>query len=397
MAENNGNDLYGEADEDLLSQIQRWTEKTQHEKAARASAMGEPAQMRNPWAPPELMAAADRALREDPRDGLPPLLPKEAQPMRPAYDRRRRPVRNFLAILLALALLLGAGGYALAFAAAGKADRQPIPDADRAALFAAATGSTRVTNILLLGVDTAEGGRTDTMLLLSVDRVHRKLKLASFLRDSWLTLPDGKAGKLNTAVHQGGPGAVMRAVGENFGVRVDHYAMFDFGVFEQVVDALGGVSVAITDKEADFLCRTAGPFKRMGREEIRGQMEKSGAVKLDGLQALVYCRIRKLDDDFQRTARQRKFMNSLVSACKRNPLRLLGLAGGALSDVRTDMSQAQLANLAAMAPLLLGYKMEEFTVPAPGTWSYATKKGASVVTLDVAENAARLRDFIYGQ
>jgi LCP family protein required for cell wall assembly len=298
-------------------------------------------------------------------------------------------------ILLALVLLLGAGGYAFAFALAGKPDSRPLSDADRAALFAV-TGTTRVTNILLLGVDEEEHGRTDTMLLLSIDRVHRKLKLTSFLRDSWLPLPNGKGGKLNTAIHQGGPAAVMRAVGENFSVRVDHYVMVNFSVFEQVVDALGGVSVAITDKEADYLCKTAGPFKRMGRDEIRRQMDKSGAVKLDGLEALVYCRIRKLDDDFQRTARQRKFMESLVRACKRNPLRLLGLTtGNALSSVQTDMSQMQLANLAAMAPLLLGYGVEEFTVPAKGTWSYATKQGTSAITLNVSENAAKLRNFIY--
>ena len=400
MADNNNNDSFDEIDEDLLSQIQRWTEKTQHEKTARAS-QGEVTRMKNPWAP-ELTAAADRALQDDPQGGLPPLRAKEAMPVRPAYDtkprrptRKRHPIRRVLAVLLAIVLLLGVGGYALAFSMAGKMDRQALSDADRSALFNAATGTTRVTNILLLGLDTEEGGRTDTMLLLSVDRVHRKLKLTSFLRDSWLTLPGGKAGKLNTAVHQGGPGAVMRAISENFNVRVDHYVLVDFKVFEQVVDALGGVSIAITDKEADFLCKTAGPFKKIGREEIRRQMEKSGAVKLGGLEALVYCRIRKLDDDFQRTARQRKFINSLVTACKRNPLRLLGLLGGALSSVQTDMSQMQAANLAAMAPLLLGYGLEEFTVPAKGTWSYATKQGMSAITLDTKENAAKLREFIY--
>jgi len=421
MADNNNDDLYGEIDEDLLSQIQRWTEKTQHEKAAKASAMGEPARPVNPWAP-ALTDAADRALRDDPQDGLPQLRAKEARPVRPAYNdasrggasassrgrKKRRPVRSFLVILLVLALALGAGGYALAFSMAGKVDRQAIADGDRSALFAV-PGTTRVTNILLLGLDEEAGGRTDTMLLLSIDRVHRKLKLTSFLRDSWLTLPGGKGGKLNTAIHQGGPSAVMRAISESFNVRVDHYMMVDFKVFQGLVDALGGVSIAITKNEAEWLYKTAGPFKKMGGkdglEEMRRQMkdwekDESGAlkytVKLDGLQALVYCRIRKLDDDFMRTARQRKFMNSLVQACKRNPLRFLGLLGGdTLSNVKTDMSQMQLANLAAMAPLLLGYKMEEFRVPADKTWSYATKQGTSAITLDTKENAAKLRSFIY--
>ena len=402
MADNNKDNLYeDEIDEDLLSQIQRWTEKTQHEKAARAGAVGEPARVRNPWAP-ELTAAADRALREEPQDGLPPLRAREAQPAWPAQSptkakkvKKKRPFRRILAVLLAVLLLLGAGGYALAFAVAGNVDRQPIPDADRSSLFTV-TGTTRVTNILLLGMDTqGGGGRADTMLLLSVDRVHHKLKLTSFLRDSWLQMPNGKSAKINSAVDMGGPAMAMRVVSENFNVRVDHYVMVDFKVFEQVVDALGGVAVPVTDKEADFLCNTTRLGRQIGREEMRRQMDKNGAVKLTGEQALIFCRIRKLDDDFMRTQRQRRFLECLVKACKRNPLRLLGLMGDALSCVRTDMTQAQMANLAAMAPLLLGYGMEEFNVPAKGTWSYATKQGTSAITLNVPENAAKLRKFIY--
>ncbi|MCL1951194.1 MAG: LCP family protein [Oscillospiraceae bacterium] len=419
MADNNDDALYDiEADEDLLTTIRRWTEKAQSENEARRAQWpaqeGAPAYLRNPWAP-ELAAAADRALREDPqqRQEAPSAARIEEGPKAASRMKRKHPARRVIAVLLALVLLLGAGGYALAFAMAGKVDARPLSDADRAALFAV-TGTTRVTNILLLGVDTEEGGRTDTMLLLSIDRVHRKLKLTSFLRDSWLPLLDsktnklGKEGRLNTAIHAGGPAAVMRTISdrENFNVRVDHYVMFNFEIFEKIVDALGGVAVPITKKEAAWLYQTAGAFKRMegkdGLEEMRRQMQNwepntSGTVKLNGKQALVFCRIRKLDSDFMRTARQRIFMERLIQACKKNPLRLLGLmAGDTLSYLQTDMTRAQMANLAAMAPLLLGYDLAEHTVPdGEDTYKNSTRQGASVITLDVEENARRLRKFIY--
>jgi len=416
-----------EVDEDLLTTIRRWTEKAQLENEAKRTqwptqeSQGTPARMRNPWAP-ALTDAADRALQEDPQGGLPQ--PRAGQPQPPARPanpsaranraneepkamkmKRKHPVRRVMVVLLALVLLLGAGGYTLAYVMAGKLDREtyPVDDKDRIALFEAATGTTRVTNILLLGVDTEEHGRTDTMLLLSVDRVHRKLKLTSFLRDSWLQLPNGKSGKLNTAIHQkGGPVAVMRAIGMNFKVRIDHYVLFNFDVFEQIVDALGGVSVPIEKNEIRFLCEKTRLGKQIGKAEMERQMKPdySGAVKLTGEQALIFCRIRKLDSDFQRTARQQRFMDSLIQACKKNPLRLLGLLGDTLTNVKTDMSQAQMANLAAMAPLLLGYTLDEstkFTVPAKGTWSDATKQGMSAITLNVQENAAKLRSFIYEQ
>jgi len=426
MADDNKDNLYeDEVDEDLLTTIQRWTEKAQLEKQSREgqwpqaqASLGNTARMRNPWAP-ELAAAADRALQEEPqglreRDGLPPLQ-VGAPPLRPDHGpkagkekkmKKKHPLRRFMAIALALVLLLGAGGYALAFAVAGKVDSQPIPDADRSAL-RAVTGSARVTNILLMGMDVEDGGRSDTMLLLSIDHVHRKLKLTSFLRDCWVTLPNGKSNRLNTAVFFGGPAMAMRAVSGSFNVRVDHYAAVGFEVFAQLVDALGGVSVPITEKEAKWLYKTAGPFKKMGGkdglEEMRRQMKNwemgtNSAVKLDGLQALVFCRIRKLDDDFMRTQRQRIFFECLVKAIKKNPLRLLGLLGDTLSAVQTDMTQAQLANLAALMPLLMTYTLDESTkrtVPFKGTYSNATKQGMSVITLDLPENARRLREFIY--
>ncbi|MCL2300459.1 MAG: LCP family protein [Firmicutes bacterium] len=409
MPDNHDDNLYtDEADEDLLTTIRRWTEKAQQENEAKRTpwppqepaGQGSPAHMRNPWAP-ELTAAADRALQEEPQAGVPapsPVYAKNELRKEKAFRKKKRPLRRVLATLLALLVLLGAGGYALAYAMAGKVDREtyPVTDEDRAALFAA-SGTTRVTNILLLGLDRVDAGfHTDTMLLLSVDRVHRTLKLTSFLRDSWLKLPNGKYGKLNTAVHQkGGPVAVMRAITKNFNVRVDHYVMVNFDVFEQIVDALGGVSVAITDKEINFLCKNTRLGQQIGKEKMQQDMEKKGTVKLTGEQALIFCRIRKLDSDFQRTARQQRFLESLISACKKNPLRLLGLMGDTLTKVQTDMSRAQMANLAAMAPLLLGYGMEEFTVPAEGTWSYATKRGASAITLKEEQNAEKLRKFIY--
>ena len=425
MADNNENNYFeDEADEDLLTTIRRWTEKTQRENESKRgqwpqedpdsryiNSNGPNGPPRNPW---EANAAgtADRAPHEPPPApaGYTPVRVREAQPVRPmapvpVYEkkpgrdkpaRKKRPVRRVLATLLALVLLLGAGGYALAFAMAGKVDSQPLSGEDRAALFAA-TGTTRVTNILLMGMDTEDGGRSDTMLLLSVDRVHRKLKLTSFLRDSWVKLPNGKSNRINTAVFYGGPAMAMRTVSENFDVRVDHYVMADFDVFEKIVDALGGVSVPIEKNEINFLCKYTRLGKQIGKEEMQRQMkpDNSGAVKLNGEQALIFCRIRKLDSDFQRTARQRRFLDSLIQACKKNPLRLLGLMGDVLSYVKTDMTQAQMANLAAMAPLLLGYDLAEHTVPAEHTYKDTTKQGMSVLTLDVQENAKRLRKFIY--
>ncbi|MDR2752908.1 MAG: LCP family protein, partial [Oscillospiraceae bacterium] len=149
-----------------------------------------------------------------------------------------------LVLVVAAAVLL----FAAVNSAAGKVRQLEIDPAD-ASVIATPQGRSLVTNILLLGADGSgsSGLRSDTMLLLSIDRVHRKLKLTSFLRDSWVQLPNGNHAKLNAALSTGGVSTALRAISTNFDVRLDHYALVNFDSFKEVVDALGGVAVPITE------------------------------------------------------------------------------------------------------------------------------------------------------
>ncbi len=261
MSDQNNQNPLDEVDEDLLSMIQRWTEETQRVKEAKReqwrpseSDMNKLPRRENPWAT-DLNHAADRALQDDTVDKLPSLhysqpqqQPQQAfnrqtdyqpqpEPKHPSESKKvkpmkkRHPFKRFISFLLVFVLIIGVGGYVLAFNVSGKVDRREISDEDRAALFEV-NGTTRVTNILLMGVDTQGGGaRADTMLLLSIDKVHKKLKLTSFLRDSWLQLANGNSAKLNSAVDQGGPALAMRTVSKSFNVRVDHFVQFSFESF----------------------------------------------------------------------------------------------------------------------------------------------------------------------
>jgi LCP family protein required for cell wall assembly len=364
-----------------------------------------------PARPPQAKSAADRFWREADEDALPPpdyrafeaarILPprnskqvKHMKKKRKALKKHR--VRRFFATALALVLLLACGVYCLAFALAGNADKHsPI----------AAPGPSRlvVTNILLVGLDRESAGvrgngpgRSDTVLLLSIDRRQGKMKLTSFMRDSWLPLPDGHYNKLNAAFHIGGTPLLMQALSGNFDLRIDHYVVLDFTGFAVMIDALGGVSVPVTQREAQFLCNTTRLGKQIGLNSMVEQMQQKGSVDMTGEQALIYCRIRKLDDDFQRTQRQRKVLGAVLQKLKRNPLRMAA-AGKFLPYMQTDMSQGGLAALATAAPLYFSYDVEEYQVPAQGTWYYDNMGGASVIVLDLSANTKRLHDFIFGQ
>ena len=369
----------------LAAADRAWAEPLPPEPLFRAGAYPPP--------PPSAQAAPGDGYQSSPPVQAPKSGAKQVKQMEKKSKKRKRSARRFFSRALAAVLILTGLLYLAAYAFAGKVGQtDPLPGG----------GFSRpgVANILVVGMD-GEGtkgggdGRSDTILLLSIDWIHRKLKLTSFLRDSWLPMPGGGYNRINTAFFYGGAAGLAQTITNNFDVRIDHCILLNFTAFQVIVDAVGGIEVPVTDAEARFLCNTTRLGRQIGRESMRRQMNEKGAVKMTGEQALIYSRIRKLDNDFNRTQRQRKVFGILAAKALRSPVSLLFNIGGVLPYVKTDMSRAGLAAFATAAPLFLTFGMEEHQVPADGTWNSANKGGAAVITMDVARNAEELRKFIY--
>ena len=167
-----------------------------------------------------------------------------------------------------------------------------------------------VVNVLLIGEDNDDGShRSDSMILASVNRKEKKITLCSFLRDSYtyMTINGGERyDKTNHAYSWGGAAKVMEVLSDNYKIKIDHYVSIDFESFVKVIDILGGVTVPITEKEANFMNRTT---------KIAG-FTSGDAVKLNGKRALIYARIRKLDSEIERTRRQRNVIASVIQNVK---------------------------------------------------------------------------------
>ncbi len=251
--------------------------------------------------------------------------------------------------------------------------------------------SASVKNILLIGVDRRnanENSRSDTMLMVSVNSKTRKTVLTSFMRDTYVYIPEKQRNaKLNAACTWGGAQMVMDTIEYNFGIEIDYYMLVDFTMFEDIIDGLGGVNVEITEKEAKYM-----------RDKVHLKNIQSGEnIHLNGKEALWYCRIRTLDSDFMRTQRQRKVMTALISQVRKtNPVELYSLLGEIVSMIETDMSPETLTWL-AMNGLLryLHYDIEQGSVPAEGTWQSKSVSGQSVLSVDMAANKEYLEKLIY--
>lgn len=241
-------------------------------------------------------------------------------------------------------------------------------------------------NVLLIGCDKSDGTsqRSDSMMLVTVDKVHQKIKFTSFMRDLWVSIPDYGDARLNAAYSYGGADLLMETLYQNFGVPINDYIMVDFEMFQKLIDGLGGVNVDITEDEADYINETSHAKVHSGENILNGDY------------ALIYCRIRYLDSDFNRTQRQRKVMNSILKkTVSQNPVKTLSVMSDIFPYITTDISPAKMTLKAFSAVTFLKYGNDQFRIPTDDGYTSEMIEGQDVLVPDLDENKAALNKFIY--
>ncbi len=256
-----------------------------------------------------------------------------------------------------------------------------------------------VENILLLGSDAREGdtvSRSDTMILVSIDKKHSKIKLTSFLRDSYVEIPGHGYNKLNAACTYGGTQLVIDTIEYNYKIKIDKYAMVDFNCFQELIDAIGGVDVKVTQAEANYLNRTWYRWSLTGNKL---HFDSGESVHLNGEEALMFCRIRGLDSDIKRTERQRRVISAIKTQAMSSltPSTINSVLKNVLPYITTDIRENQLMNKGIGYLLLYrNYDIAEMSIPYTGTWHDETISGVGAsLVFDIDENATIVQNFIY--
>ena len=257
-----------------------------------------------------------------------------------------------------------------------------------------------VYNILLIGSDTRQSGsvgRSDAMILVSINQKTETIYLTSFLRDCYVSIPGHGNTRLNHAFAYGGPDLLEQTLENNFKVHVDRYVAVDFFSFMDVIDTLGGVYINVTDDELKVTNSYIWSMnKLMGEDWSNDYLWSSGWKLLNGKQALCYARNRYTGNDYERTARQRNIINQIISGCmSASPATLVDLAQVILPQVTTDMTKSEILSYAANVGAYLNYDIEQQQIPASGTYSGATISGMSVISLDLDANIKALQETIY--
>lgn len=249
-------------------------------------------------------------------------------------------------------------------------------------------------NIMLVGQDARPGekrARSDAMILCTIRKSDGSVTLTSFLRDTYVKIPGVRKGKMNTAYAYGGMDLLADTMRENFGIEVDNTVEVSFTGFMDVIDTIGGVEIELTAAEAAYLNRDGNS----GVTDNKNWKLKEGKNLLNGAQALGYARIRKLDNDFGRTERQRKVLAAVVEQVRdMNLAQLNSLVNQLVGLITTDMTNAQITGyVLELFPLLADLKINTQRIPINDSYYYSNIKGAgSCVVIDFDANLAFLKE-----
>ncbi len=248
-------------------------------------------------------------------------------------------------------------------------------------------------NLLLIGVDTrgsSYAGRSDAMILVSINREDERIVMTSFLRDIYVTIPRHGNNRLNAAYAYGGTELLTETIQANFGISVDRCAVVNFYFVMDIVDAVGGVEVDITTEEIrvmnDYI---KNHNKLLGNPEGTDILTNAdaGMKLLSGSQALAYSRVRYIGTDFARTGRQREVILACLDKVKGlNLSELDALMMEFLPRIKTDLTEGDCAMLLLLLLDITDYEIDNFAIPVDGTWGNARINEMSVLIVDFAAN-----------
>lgn len=258
--------------------------------------------------------------------------------------------------------------------------------------------SKNVINLLLLGLDSEDalenGGRSDSMILVSLNKKTNQINMISFFRDAWCYTNAGgydTFNKMNASYYYGGPSGVIDTIEKNYKIDIDYYVAVDFSSFVDIIDALGGLKVEVQQYEAEYINATTRHTIDYGEE-----------VTLSGAEALVFARIRQsdYDSDVSRTRRQRLVITSLINSVK-------GASIGQLNDVldllfqyvKTDLTKMQIISYATQALTngWLNYEIVQHNfLSDEDVYRTGYVGSSSVVIMDFPLAAQRVQTAVYG-
>lgn len=254
-------------------------------------------------------------------------------------------------------------------------------------------------HFLVLGMDEGEEGgeaSSDLILFITVNATKGEVKLTTILRDLFVTMPGRGEDTLCFAYARGGISLVYDTLERNLGIRPDGYLLFSYDKFRSLVDELGGVTLGLTAKEADYLNKTNYISVPENRTMVNGENH------LNGDQALGYCRIRHVGtaqneyNDIGRTARCQRLVMALYEQNRgRGVAELYGILRDCFRMVTTDITGEECSDYLNLFLNMPESTFSTYRIPAEGSYTTSIIRGRAALVADLAENRAMWQEFLF--
>lgn len=262
-------------------------------------------------------------------------------------------------------------------------------------------GDKDVFNILLIGCDSREEdseGRSDAMILVSINEKNKTLTATSILRDIYLYIPGKGNDRVNSAYAFGGAELLTDTIEQNFRIKIDRYAIINFYAFIDVINEIDGITLDISKEELPIINFYITELNYLtGVKSDTDLLFDTGSLNLNGKQALGYVRNRYIGMDFERTARQRRVLELTYEKIKNcNIIKLSRLLNLVLPQITTNLTEGELFSMILKLPAYKNYNLEQWRMPVEDSYSFLKIRGMSVIGIDFDKNSKELESRIYG-
>lgn len=239
---------------------------------------------------------------------------------------------------------------------------------------------TGYTNIALLGLDvldeTFKNSRSDCIMIISINNDTKDVKVVSVYRDTYLNIEEYGLDKVTHAHAYGEIPLALSTINTNLDLNITKYVKIDFKSVIDIIDAIGGVEIELTDAEAT---------------QVSG-VDSAGTYNLTGKQALQYGRIRIIDNDYVRTERMRTVAIKVFEKVKKmSYTEIYSMIDEFLPKITTNVMQKEI--------LAFATKITEYNVTDNFGWPYNVKgysgKAWYAVPVTLEQNVIQLHEKLF--
>lgn len=255
-------------------------------------------------------------------------------------------------------------------------------------------------NVVIFGVDSrkndlGKGGHSDTIMIASLNKETKDVKLVSIYRDTYANIPDAGYKKINASYFQGGYSLALTTINKNFDLDIREYVTVNFQAVVDAVDLVGGITLDITKEELKYLNGYVNELNKINGTEIP-HLKSAGTQPVNGTQATAYARIRYTSgSDYKRTERQRTVVQKVFEKVKSSNLATINaFINQVFPEISTNLSKLEILDLAKD---VFAYDIVDQTGFPFEKDAHTYKKVSYVFPINLADNVTKLHEFLFDE